>query len=73
MSRLDMSAQAVSERLRTMSRSSDLRPEKRPAAQADMSSAAVSRRLRLQSRLRAVCLKWQRVGEANGLGRRSSG
>lgn len=70
MSKVDMSPEAVSERLRAMSRLSDLRPENRLAAKVDMSSAAVSRRLRLQSRLRETGLKWQRIGEANGLGRR---
>ena len=72
MSRVDMSPEAVTERLRTMSGICDLRPENRLAAKVDMSSAAVTRRLRQQSRLRDVCLKWQRIGEANGLGRRVS-
>ena len=63
-----MPPEAVTARLREMSRLSDLSPDKRLAAKVDMSSEAVSRRLRLQSRLRETCLKWQRVGEANGLG-----
>jgi len=69
MSRVDMSPPAVTERLQAMSRMSDLSPENRLAAKVDMSSAAVTRRLCLQSRLRASCLKWQQIGEENGLGR----
>ena len=72
MSRVDMSVEAVTARLREMSRLSDLSPDKRLAAKVDMSSEGVSRRLRLQSRLREACLKWQRIGEANGLGRRAT-
>ena len=66
--KVDMSAEAVTARLRAMSRMSDLRPENRLAAKIDMSSAAVTRRLKLQSRLRDAGLAWKRIGEANGLG-----
>ncbi len=65
MSRPDMSPKAVAERLREMSRLSDLRSEKRLATKVDMSPRAVTRRLRQQSELRAVCLAWGRLGEAH--------
>jgi len=68
MSRVDMSPEAIEERLQALSRMSDLRPESRLAAKVDMSSAAVTRRLRKVSQLRDFCLAWQRTGEANGLG-----
>jgi len=68
MSRVDMSPEAVEERLRTLGRLSDLRPENRLATKVDMSSSAVTRRLRSVSRLRDLCLAWKRIGEANGLG-----
>lgn len=67
--RVDMSPQAVTERVREMSRRSDLRPENRLAAKVDMSPRAVTRRLIKQSQLREMCLALQRIGEANGLGR----
>lgn len=67
--RVDMSPEAVTERLREMSRHSDLRPENRLAAKVDMSPQAVTRRLKKQAQLREMCLALQRIGEANGLGR----
>ena len=62
MSRVDMSPEAVSERLRTMSRLSDLRTTERLATKVDMSPKAVTRRLRRQSELRRACLLWMKLG-----------
>lgn len=69
MSKVDMSPAAVGARLEEQARLSDLHSEHRLATKVDMSPAAVGRRLELQSRLRRACLEWQKVGEANGLGR----
>jgi hypothetical protein len=68
MTPLDMSPAAVTERLREMSRLSDLRTAHRLAAKVDMSPAAVTRRLRRQSELRRTCLKWMKLGEEGGVG-----
>lgn len=67
MSPLDMSPEAVSERLREMSRLSDLTATERLAAKVDVSPAAVTRRLRRQSALRRACLTWKRLGEEGGV------
>ena len=64
MSKVDMSPEAVTERLREMSRLSDLRTENRLATKVDMSPAAVARRLRRQSELRRACLTWMKLGKA---------
>lgn len=53
---VDMSTTAVSERLKTMSRMSDLRTDNRLDTKVDMSPQGITRRLRLQSRLRRLCL-----------------
>ena len=68
MSHVDMSPEAVTERLREVARRSDLRTENRLATKVDMSPEAVTRRLRLQSRLRDASLRWMKIGQANGLG-----
>ncbi len=57
MSGVDMSASAISARLRQVSREADLRPEQRLVQKVDMSPSALSRRLRRVSELRRLCLK----------------
>ncbi len=66
---VDMSPEQVQQRLREASRLSDLRPEHRLDSKVDMSPAAVARRLRRAAALYRMCQCWQRLGEANGLGR----
>jgi DNA-binding Lrp family transcriptional regulator len=68
MTRVDMSPEAVTERLREMSRLSDLRTTGRLATKVDMSPGAVTRRLRRQSELRRTCLTWMKLGKAAGGG-----
>jgi hypothetical protein len=55
-----MSREAVTRRLREMSRRSDLSASRRLATRVDMSPAAVTRRLRVQAALRDACLAWGR-------------
>ena len=55
-----MSAEAVTQRLREMSRRSDLSASRRLATKVDMSPPAVTRRLRVQAALRGACLTWGR-------------
>ena len=55
-----MSREAVTRRLREMSRRSDLSAARRLATKVDMSPAAVTRRLRVQAALREACLTWGR-------------
>ena len=64
MTAVDMSPEAVTERLREMSRRSDLRTAYRLVTKVDMSPEAVTRRLRRQSDLRRACLAWMKLGEA---------
>ena len=52
---IDMSARAVSERLRAASRQSDLAPDRRLDAKLDLSPAGLTRRLREASDLLALC------------------
>ncbi len=63
-----MSPEAVTERLREMSRLSDLRTENRLATKVDMSPEGVTRRLRRQSELRRACLVWMKLGKEGGIG-----
>ncbi len=60
MTRPDMSAGAVTRRLRESSAQSDLTASRRLATKVDMSARAVTRRLRTQSALRDACLAWGR-------------
>ena len=60
MTLLDMSAGAVTWRLRESSERSDLTATRRLATKVDMAPAAVTRRLRKQSALRDACLAWGR-------------
>lgn len=53
--RLDLSRNAVTNRLRTASTASDLSPEKRLDAKLDLSAASVTRRLREASELLRLC------------------
>jgi hypothetical protein len=48
---------AVGERLREVSRLTDLRAARRLDVKVDMSASAVTRRLRRQSALRSLCLR----------------
>lgn len=63
---VDMSPEAVTARLREVSRLADLRPENRLASKVDMSPEGVTRRLRQVSQLRRLCLRLKEVGEAAG-------
>ncbi len=56
----EMSARAVTARLREASARADLTASRRLLTKVDMSPAAVTRRLRLQSALRDACLAWAR-------------
>ncbi|HSL84236.1 MAG TPA: hypothetical protein VLF66_15795 [Thermoanaerobaculia bacterium] len=64
MTPVDMSPEGVTDRLREMSRQSDLRTAHRLATKVDMSPEAVTRRLRRQSELRRACLIWSELGRA---------
>ncbi len=64
----EMSAAAVSERLRAAARLSDLRIGRRLDAKLDMSAAGVTARLREASALLALCRRLEEIGRANGLG-----
>jgi hypothetical protein len=55
-----MSREAVTRRLREMSRRSGLSASRRLAAKVDMSPLAVTRRLRVQAARRDACLAWGR-------------
>ncbi|MFP3941785.1 MAG: hypothetical protein ACLF0P_15935 [Thermoanaerobaculia bacterium] len=68
MTSVDMSPEAVTQRLRELSRMSDLRTANRLAAKVDMSPEAVTRRLRRQSELRRTCLAWMELGKAGRVG-----
>ena len=61
MSPVDMSPEAVTERLRQASR---MRHQCGP----DMSAKAITHRIREVSQLRVLCLKLEAIGCANGLG-----
>ena len=56
----EMSAHAVTSRLREASARSDLTASRRLLTKVDMSPAAVTMRLRVQSALRDACLAWAR-------------
>ena len=60
MTREEMSAAAVTRRLREASEHSDLTESRRLMTKVDMSSGAVTRRLRTQAELRDACLRWGR-------------
>ena len=66
MTSTDMSADAVTRRLREASERSDLTASRRLATKVDMSAAAVTRRLRTQSALRDACLAWARLPPESG-------
>jgi hypothetical protein len=55
--RLDMSAEAVTARLRDVSARADLRPEHRLDAKIGLDAAAVTARLKLASALRDLCAR----------------
>jgi hypothetical protein len=58
---LDMSAAAVTARLRRSSDLADLRADARLLAKVDMSPAAITRRLRQVERMRRTCLALGRL------------
>ena len=58
----DMSPEAISARLREVSRISDLRPERRLDGKIDMSPEGVASRLREASDLFALCLQLAELG-----------
>lgn len=64
MSAVDMSAAAITRRLREVGQRSDLGPEARAVAKVDMSQASITRRLRKVSELRALCLWLGREGRS---------
>jgi hypothetical protein len=61
---LDMSAAAVTARIRAVSDLADLRPEHRLYGKIDMSAEGVTRRLREVSELRDLCLELAKGGAA---------
>lgn len=65
---IDMSARAVTERLRQASARSDLSGD-RLQHKLDMSRRGITQRLRQVEALRRLCLELVRIGERNGLGR----
>ena len=64
MSGVEVSPDAVGERLRRMSALSNLATNRRLDTKIDMSAAAVTRRLKAQSMLRRACLRFAARGEA---------
>ena len=58
---VDMSAHAITQRLRSASQSSDLRSELRLTGKIDMSPGGVVRRLREVEQLRRACLALGRL------------
>ncbi len=62
----------VTARLREQSASSDLRSDRRLATKVEMSAEAITRRLQRVSALRDACLRWAKIGKANGLGPRKA-
>jgi hypothetical protein len=56
----EMSARAITQRLRESSERSDLTAARRLMTKIDMSPAAVTRRLRTQAALRDACFAWGR-------------
>lgn len=67
----EMSAQAITERLRRVSAQSDLRSELRLVPKLDMTPSGITRRLEKVEALRRFCLELVRIGERNRLGRHS--
>lgn len=61
MTSVDMSPEAVDQRLRSMAAASSLQTARRLETKVDMSPAAVTRRLRKQSMLRSACLRFARL------------
>ncbi len=61
MSGIDMTAAAVSRRLRKVAAISDLRTGKRLDGKIDMSATSVTNRLREVERLRRLCLRLGRL------------
>lgn len=60
----DTSPEAISRRLREVSRISDLRPDRRLDAKIDMSPEGVASRLREASDLYALCLELAEMGRS---------
>lgn len=60
----DTSPEAISRRLREVSRLSDLRPERRLDSKIDMSPEGVTSRLREASDLFTLCVQLAEVGRA---------
>ena len=67
---IDMSASAVTARLRRASAASDLRTENRLTYKLDMTPRGITTRLQKVEALRRLCLELRKVGETNGLGAR---
>jgi hypothetical protein len=63
---IDMSAQAISARLRRAASESDLSTPRRLSYKLDMSSRGITRRLRKVEALRRLCLELGRIGRRNG-------
>jgi len=61
---LDMSPEAIAQRLRAVSTRADLDPAHRLHAKLDVSPPGIVRRLRTVGRLRRLCLKLARCGTA---------
>jgi hypothetical protein len=63
----DLSASAITARLREVSRATSLASERRLDYKLDLSPTGVTRRLRKVEALRRFCLELARIGEQNGL------
>jgi len=60
--RVNMSAQAISARLREVSARADLRPDHRLDAKIGLDAAAITARLKMASALRDLCARLARRG-----------
>jgi hypothetical protein len=64
---IDLSAAAVTDRLRRAAQQSDLRSELRLVPKLDMTTSGITRRLERVESLRRFCLELMRIGERNRL------
>ena len=69
----DLSAAAVTARLRRVSEQSDLRSELRLLPKLDMTPSGITRRLEKVEALRRLCVELMRIGQRNRGARSSQG
>jgi hypothetical protein len=62
--KVDLSPEAIADRIRTVSERSDLRAERRVFAKVDMSGEAVARRIRAASEMLGLCRRLGTAGRA---------